>query len=221
MRNLIKIICETFLDLLFPSFCLSCGHIGNYLCRKCYSSIYFYPFPPPLNLEPNYLDKLIVLTHYNSPLKKLIVAYKYQKGKILVKTLTELIWHSIILERVDLLTFIPLHPKKENLRGFNQTQLLAENLAQKLNTPCQNILIKTKHHRAQAETNSKSERQNNILNTFTIDPKFEKFLQTNKPPNSVLIIDDVITTGSTLNEVAKILKSIGINQVYGFALAHD
>ncbi|MCL4208385.1 ComF family protein [Patescibacteria group bacterium] len=221
MLSFIRIIYEFFLDLLFPPFCLGCGHLGNYLCSKCYASIYFYPFPPNLNLEPNYLDKLIVLSHYDSPLKELIIAYKYRKGKILAKTLSDLVWQSVIIKPTSLVTFIPLHPQKEKLRGFNQTKLLAENLAEKLEIKCQNTLIKTKHHLAQAATTSRAERLTNVVNTFTLDPKFAEFVKTKPPPSSVLIVDDVITTGSTLNEAARILKSIGVKNVYGFALAHD
>lgn len=222
MFYLFSLAKEIFLEFLFPSFCLGCGSFGTYLCQKCYASIYFYPFPPRLNLDPNYLDEITILTHYASPVKELIIAYKYRRGKILVHTLADLIYHSIIFGPVDLLTFVPLHPEKENKRGFNQTKLLADALAEKLKIPCQNMLIKNKHHRAQAETNSKAERLINVIWTFCIDPKFTEFVKTCKsPPTSVMIVDDVITTGSTLNEAARILKTIGIKKVYGFALAHD
>lgn len=221
MLSLVKIIYESGLDLLFPPFCLGCGRLGRYLCSTCYATIYFYPFPPNLNLEPNYLDKLIILSHYESPLKELIISYKYHKGKVLAQVLGELIWQSTLIEPVDLITFIPLHPQKEKQRGFNQTKLLAENLAEKLEIKCQNTLIKTKHHLAQAATTSRAERLTNVLDTFTLDPKFAEFLEIKPPPNSVLIVDDVITTGSTINEAARILKSIGVKKIYGFALAHD
>lgn len=221
MLSLLNFIYETFLDLLFPPFCLGCGHLGEYLCPRCYASIYFYPFPPPLHLEPNYLDRLTVLSHYDSPLKELIIAYKYRGGKILAENLSDLVWQSTIIDPVDLITFVPLHPKKEKLRGFNQTKLLAENLAKRLNVPCQNTLGKTHHHLAQAATTSKAERLTNVLNTFAVDPEFAEFLKTKPPPNSIMIVDDVITTGSTLNEAARVLKSLGIKRVDGFALAHD
>ncbi len=222
MRSFFHFLSEVLLEFLFPSFCLGCSSLGTYLCNRCYASIYFYHFPPTLGLNPNYLDKITVLTHYSSPVKDLIIAYKYRKGKILAQTLSELIWQSTILESSDLLTFIPLHPTKEKKRGFNQTKLLAQALAKQLKMPWQNTLIKNKYHLAQAQTTSKAERLSNVTNTFAIDPNFEKFLQTTKPPpTSVTIVDDVITTGSTLNEAARILKNFGIKKVYGFALAHD
>lgn len=192
------------------------------MCPNCYSQISFYAIPPPLPLETTYFDRLVVAAHYAPPLSKLITAYKYQKAKLLAPTLVDLIWYSTDLPETDLLTFIPLHPRKQTERGFNQTQLLAQGLAQKTGQPWLNTLIKTRHQLAQAKTTSRAARLTNVSETFAIDPDFLKWLaQQNQPPRSILIVDDVVTTGSTLNEAARVLKNVGVKKVFGLAVAHD
>lgn len=222
VRHIFLELKEAFLDLLFPPFCVGCRCFGTYLCPNCYSQIYFYTLAPKLTLEVHHLDQLIVTAHYAPPLSRLITAYKYGQAKILSQTLVELIWYTTNLPQVDLLTYIPLHPKKLSERGFNQTQLLAEKLSQKMNTPCLATLIKTKHHLAQAKTSSRENRLTNLEQTFALSPQFLDWYhhQTN-PPQSIMIIDDVVTTGTTLNEAAKILKALGIKKVSGYAVAHD
>lgn len=221
ISQLCSSILEACLSILFPPFCIHCKKFGTYFCTNCYSLIYFYPFSPTLKLEKNYLYQLIVTGHFEPPLSTLIIAIKYQSISTLFPTLANLIWYSTFLPDADVVTFIPLHPQKQKIRGFNQTEILAKSLAVKLKAPCKNCLIKNTLHLAQAKTTSKEQRLSNVKGTFSIDESFVAWLKKLNRKISVLIVDDVITTGSTLNEAAKILKENGVDRVYGYAIAHD
>lgn len=156
---------------------------------------------------------------YDGVIKKMITKYKYQRVIDIDKTLANLINFYFNLPQVDLITDIPITKQKRNKRGFNQTEQICLHLSRITKQKYLQTLIKTGNFNAQASMKSKKQRINNLKNTFIINPHFKKYLQKNKI-ESVLIIDDVITTGTTLNEAAKTLKNNGIKKVSGFAIAH-
>jgi len=239
MRLFFQIVWEAILDILYPPFCCGCGRIGTYLCPNCYQTINFIPLPLVLELEPNYIDSVYVTAHYEGVLKKLIKTYKYKSVKDIGKVISSLIWYSTTLPKVDLISYIPLNKKKLNQRGFNQTEIIAKELALLMKVPFINTLSKIGKHGAQASMNTKEERLNNLKGTFIISTQFKNYLQneeintdtknekqkeTNQNKNnkieSILLIDDVITTGTTLNEASKVLKEFGIKTIYGLTIAH-
>ena len=103
---------------------------------------------------------------------------------------------------------VPLHPLKLRKRGFNQAELLAFALEKEMQIPVRLLLKKERYTKDQKRLN-KTERKKNVKNAFCVDSK-----ERNKGiPKSVLLIDDVSTTGSTLSECAKVLKKCGVQQV--------
>lgn len=212
----IKVIWSAFLDLLYPPFCCGCGKFYTYLCPNCYQQINFIPLPLSISLETNYLESVYVTAHYEGVIKKLIKTYKYKSVKDVGKLLAELIWYSTALPKVDLITYVPLNKSKLSKRGFNQTEIIAKELSLLIKLPCIPMLVKVGKYKDQASMESKEERLNNLKDAFVISALFDK----PKGINSVLLIDDVITTGTTLNEAARIVKECGIKKVYGYAIAH-
>lgn len=221
MLSLLKSIKEALLDLFFPPFCVGCSQFGCFICPACLDNIDFVTLPFWSDIPNFSLKKVAVMAHYKPPINKLITSYKYKKAKILANTIVELIWERATVPHADYITFVPLHSKKIRLRGFNQTQLIADGLAKKMNLVCLDIFLKNHHHRPQAETKSKNERLNNLSESFSLRSDWLNNFDKNKIPKSILVIDDVITTGSTMHELGKLLKKNGVKDVYGFALAHD
>ncbi len=122
---------------------------------------------------------------------------------------TEFFWHDAVLIPV------PLDIKKLKLRGYNQSEELAKELSSVSRAPLlTNVLLKTASTKSQMEL-SKSEREENLRGVFLVK-NAEKI--TNK---KILLVDDVYTTGSTMNECARILKEAGAKSVYGLALARE
>lgn len=224
------------LDILFPKFCLNCGKEGNYLCSDCISLIdiverQYCPFcaPPKVVLngktcpscrKTKKLNGLYFATSYNNYIiKKTIHQLKYYHIKELTKPLAFLIIsHLINLNKnINFSSFalipIPLHKKKLKKRGFNQSEELAKEISKILKIPVlSNVLIKTKKTLNQVDL-KKREREENIKGAFFCQkPESVK----NK---KILLVDDVFTTGATMEEGARVLKNAGASQVWGIVVA--
>jgi ComF family protein len=227
---------EFILDILFPKFCLSCGEEGDYLCRDCFSLIdiserQYCPFchPPKIVLDGKTcpscrkvkkLNGLYSAAAYNNYIiKKFIHQFKYSYIKELAKPLADLIEiHFFNLNKLKsfsgfILIPVPLYKKRLKERGFNQSEKIAEELSKILEIPAFNdVLIKTKQTLNQVDL-KKEERERNIKGTFSCQ---KRELIKNK---NILLVDDVFTTGSTMEESARVLKEAGAGQVWGIAAA--
>jgi len=211
-------------DLLFPKFCLSCQREGNYLCEDCQSTL------GVLNTHQKHqthspaggLKDLYFAIDYQQPLiKNLIKLFKYQPFvKELVIPLTSLIiTHFQLIEKstADFVNFIlvpvPLERKKLKWRGFNQAEEIGKELANFFGIPLiTNCLIKIKETLPQVEL-SDEERRENIKGAFLVK---DKELIKNK---KILLVDDVYTTGATMEECARVLKKAGAKEVIGIVIA--
>jgi len=111
---------------------------------------------------------------------------------------------------------VPLHKYKEKIRGFNQSSILAKLISEITDLKTyDNVLIRFKNNQPQAKLNNNLERQKNVSSIFKINVSYQQFIKNKK----IILIDDVFTTGSTLNECAKILKQNGANTVIAICLA--
>lgn len=233
-------IYEAFLDLFFPKKCVNCGRKEEFLCEDCFSIIDslendFCPFcfPPKMTSNGNtchlckkdhFLDGLICAASLeNIVLKKTIYAFKYPPFlKELSRPLSFLIINHLKLTNNALsfhdfiLTPIPLSNKRFLFRGFNQSEELAKELSLALNLPIQKFILKTKNTKPQTAL-SKDQRKNNILNVFIVQERIRQKIQGKK----ILLVDDVFTTGATMDEAAKILKENGAKIVWGAVVAKD
>jgi competence protein ComFC len=220
----------SLLDLLFPKKCLNCGKSGNYLCVGCQKLIPWHSsavclvcgkraiggYSHPVCLGKWGLDRSILLSHYSGPMRRLIQGLKYKRLTDEKNLLVDL-----ALSRLDrrefqgfVATAVPLHFTRHLSRGFNQSELLAKGLAGRLNILYKdNILYRSSNTSSQVGL-SKKERRSNVGGAFKIyDPKAIK-------NSKILLIDDVVTTGATVRECAKVLKRSGAKEVWALALAH-
>ena len=110
----------------------------------------------------------------------------------------------------DYILYVPLHKKRERKRGFNQSKIIANQLGKELGVEVLDILERSKNTRRLFELDEK-ERKQELKNVFKISKDIENYRNKN-----VLLIDDIFTTGSTVNEISKLLKLNGINEVYIF-----
>ena len=208
-----------FLEILFPKSCLGCNKPGTYLCQDCLSLI---DISEKINRDVEILSGIFCACDYeNFLVKKLIQKFKYKPfAKNLSKTLAYLIiLHFKNLQLQEFFTGqfliipIPLSKKRLKWRGFNQAQEIAKHISEFLELPViNNVLIKTKQTLAQTDL-PKQQRKQNLKIAFTCEnPEIIK----NK---NILLIDDVFTTGATMIEAGKTLKSAGANRIYGIAVA--
>lgn len=164
---------------------------------------------------------------YKGVVKKLIYKFKYKPFLAdLTNCLTELFYESLIQNELFMKTIqqssnktiylvpIPLHAKRSRERGYNHAKLLAEGLSKNLKLKLAEVLQRTKNTKSQFGLNLK-DRKENLSNAFILNAQYE-ILNTN-----VFLVDDILTTGSTLLEAARILKRHGAKKVWGLTLARD
>lgn len=198
---------KKIIEHLFPKTCINCRKEGNFLCKDCLRQI---KITNPRIRNAN-LKKLFVpcLLHQNPILRRAVHKLKYSFYKDISLELISLFNYFELPINAHIVP-IPLHEKRLKYRGFNQSEILAQNLGR----PISKLLIRTKNTNSQA-TLSKIDRQKNIKNSFAINPEIK--LNTSTP---LIILDDICTTFSTMNEATITLKKAGFRLIYGMALAH-
>lgn len=220
------------LDFLFPRRCVSCGRLGKYICPKCSSIIQIIESQVcPVCERPAIkgathpgcktrysLDGLTSIWVYEGPIKKAIKELKYQFVTDLAKELISLTpsrWPNRLLEgECYVLTSVPLHWWRQCWRGFNQAEILGKMMAEKLGIKfVPELLVREKSTRPQVELRGKQRREN-IADAFSVSPNI---LVSSYP--SILLFDDVWTTGATLRTCGNILKRAGAKMVWGLTLA--
>ncbi len=169
--------------------------------------------------SPPFRRKTLSGALYQFPVDRMITAFKYN-AKLhylspLLDQLIDNIHHTYdIAKRPQLLIPIPLHPKKLRDRGFNQSVLISKGLSQALNIPVASVLRRTKHTEPQSRLSAKA-RQRNLTNAFKITKTGQATIQ----GKTLAIIDDVITTGTTIEKAAQHLLQAGAREVDAWSLA--
>lgn len=220
-------------DFLFPKFCLSCGSIGVYICNNCRHKLSWFNFDicfycqktsylgltHPSCCKPNRIDGIMYIFYYNDFMKKIIKSIKYRLAykileelfPLIPKEKSEKINELIKLKDIGFFEPVPLHSKRSRSRGFNQAQLIAEYLSKLFNRPLSYFLVRNKPTASQAQLLSRKSRRSNVGGAFSVKKKLDC--------QSLLLVDDVVTSGATVSEAAKTLKKNGVDQVFVFALA--
>lgn len=188
--------CTTLLKPIGPA-CQCCAHPltdDNFLfCGAC------------IKKRP-YFDKTITTYRFEDPLRSLLHQFKYEEALYLRSFLVKLMLdgQNLVDPATECLIPVPLHPLRIRQRGFNQAAELAKCLAKRLKIPCElQLCQKIIHTQAQASLNSQ-ERRSNLQQAFRARSSHYKH---------ITLVDDLLTTGSTANELAKTLKNQGIKQV--------
>lgn len=228
---------KIFFDLIFPPFCFGCQKEGNYLCEDCKACLDIYQHQYCLCENPikiprigkcsrcktKKLDGLCAAVSYQKALvKKIIQNFKYEPFiKELSTSLSSLIIshfqlldNNIAFDNCFLVP-VPLEKRRLKWRGFNQAEEIAKGLADYLKIPLINdCLIKIKETPPQMELSSE-ERKENIKGVFLVKDK--EVIRNKK----ILLVDDVYTTGSTMEECARVLKESGAKEVIGIVVARE
>jgi len=202
--------------MIFPTFCCACQRSGAFLCPDCINDLSFFTPPISLPLKPLYLDKVIAAVEYQSPISQLIQTMKYQSVQDVCQFCARFLYDTTVFPQTDFITAVPMARWQQWYRGFNQAEEIAKKLAQLTHVPYQAFLEKTRSTRKQARIRNREKRLGNLTNIFQIKKDTHSLLT----QKSILLIDDVATTGTTLNECARILKSAGAEKVIGLVLAH-
>ena len=202
---------DNILNLIYPPVCGFCDKIcKEHLCKKCEMVIKKYENSSIRKSEKEYFTEMAYIFKYEDIIRDILIKYKFQSKSYIYKTFSKIILKNKkicgFLKNYDIIIPVPIHKKRIKKRGYNQTELIAREISKKLDLKYEgNILIKVKNVLPQSEL-TKKERQKNIKGAFGI--KNAEKIKNKK----VLILDDIYTTGSTLNECARILKQSGVEE---------
>lgn len=227
---------QGFLNVLYPPYCVLCGQLlpmedwKDGLCKSCGEKI---PYLEGKRCKfcgrtlvvgdvchsclenPPVFERGISAFDYDV-LRDGIARFKFDgardDGKIFGRLMADFLlsYHKDWIEEMDCITGVPLHVHKEKERGFNQAEILCKSISQYTEIPYEkNILIRTKDTTPQSKLSAR-ERQQNIKNVFTAHACADK---------RILLVDDILTTGATLNECSRALYREGAKKVEVFCLS--
>lgn len=230
--KVIKIL-KLLKDIISPKFCYNCKKEWSFLCQECLKEVWFFESSCYIckaksvhfvvhdycENEFVYYDKVIVLTHYkNKIIKKLIKDSKFYSKKDILEDFS-LYLKELLLSNIDeseeniVLIQTPMHFLKKLKRWYNQSEFLIKGMW--LNKSF-SIIKKVKSTKPQSHL-SKIERIENLKNSFFVNKKeMNKYLN-----KTFVIVDDVVSTWSTINEIAKVLKENWAKKVYWLCIASD
>jgi ComF family protein len=213
---------EFCLDLIYPPKCVFCGKVMEIgtkyrVCSACKPEAMKLECPPKY-FSTRWCDGMAAAWEYKSIVKTSLTRFKFQNKQSYYATFAEEMCRklrepggSVSISGIDRIVCVPLHPKKERKRGYNQSLLLACEIARRTGKQLDpDALVKTANTKTQSGI-SELERYNNVRGAYGTQGRFDKL--------RVLIVDDVITTGSTLDEIARVLKLAGAAEVTAIALA--
>ncbi len=224
---------EGIISLLFPPRCILCGGEVERLapvCERCAAALPGLSGPRCVQCEEPLTDPRVDLCPacgarnrgftvarslgpYASGWGALVRALKFDKERAVARFLAERLAGYVRTHDpfgpIDIITYVPMTRTDRRARGFNQAQLLAHGLGKRLGVPVRRLLTKVRQTPAQAKLSAR-ERRKNLRNAFSVVRSGE---------GAVLIIDDIYTTGATVEECAQVLKEGGYGPVYVLTVA--
>ena len=236
MLNFFKTFFRNASYLLFPNHCIICGNLMqsermNYICIDCINKkldyIHKYEYVRCNRCgkvlegktsicickdEELYFDECKSMLYYNDNTADLIHKMKFSHRYLICRDFAAMLsyYYKDYIKSYDAVSFVPLGKKRFLERGYNQSEIIAKTISKILNIELiDDIIVRKKETKALSSLNSKTERINMIKNAFAVNSNYTSLNKIN-----LLIIDDVFTTGSTLNELSKEIKKLEcINRV--------
>ena len=204
-------------DLLYPPKCPFCGRIlepgEDRMCVLCRRELPWTDGPGP---APEGCEACLSPLHYRDGVRRAVRGYKFRGGAARAELFGELMARCLAGcrdGRLDLVTWVPLHPKRKKRRGYDQAELLARRAAELCGVPAVPTLEKVRHTGAQSQQSTEEDRRANVEGAYRALPGLDL---TGK---RMVLVDDVVTTGSTMAQCAACLRGAGAAAVVGLTFA--
>ena len=223
---------RTALNLLFPLWCLGCGQEGDLICPSCRGRLPRIIPPicprcgisqsssvlcPTCSSQRHEIDGIRSPFRFEAVIRQAIHELKYKNLRAIAEPLAELLSDHLTANPIpgEVLVPVPLHQKRVKERGYNQSELLSQELGKLVSLPViADCLIRKRHAPPQTRTATADERRSNVAAAFICrDPRLQN--------KKVLLIDDVATSGATLDACAAALKASRASSVWGLTLARE
>lgn len=227
---------HALIAVLFPPYCASCRRIGARICVNCRKTLRTAHTQQCIMCHrasilgithgncrrKRGIDATANILHYNTTLKRIIAQIKYHGYLEAYRELLWILqpqmrqmasaWRDVhLIDSQTVITAVPLHSARERARGFNQAQILANTLAEVTGLVYTPLLVRTKNTPQLAKSPHDTTRSSIVQDAFSYSATTF--------PQSVILVDDVVTTGATVVEATKTLKKQGVQRVFVFSLA--
>ena len=208
---------DALMALLFPPKCVLCGKVlkrgQRCLCSFCLGNA---PWYPNRKEKLQFLDSFAAVWYYEGSVRKSLLRYKFYHARSYASSYASLlaqVLQQTSLEAFDVITWVPVSPLRRLRRGYDQVELLAKALGKELAMEPVPLLTKVRHNRPQSGIARREQRRANVLGAYR-----------EKNPEAIagkriLLLDDILTTGSTAGECARILLTAGAEEVHCAAIA--
>jgi ComF family protein len=221
----------SFLNLLFPPRCVTCDQSDSWLCSACQDRIEFIRPPicprcgqptamprlcPSCQEAPLQIDGIRAVGYLEGTLRTAIHRFKYSNMRSLADPLGQLMAQYVMQNQlpIDVIVPVPLHPQRLRKRGYNQAALLAREIAKTVGLPLsEDALSRVKSTIPQVGLTAR-ERRDNVRGAFHCS-------DTGLKEQRILLVDDVCTTGATLEACSLALRERGVGVVWGLVLARE
>lgn len=214
---MIKIF-DYILSLIYPPKCVFCGTVidKSDICEECEKTLPYTKGDSIYQKFP-FVDKCISPLYYKDYVRRAVLRFKFAGcscySRRLGGIMSECAENNLDCGSIDMVSCIPLSRKRMHDRGYNQAELLAKEISKKVGVEYLPTLKKIRHNTAQSTIKDSKQRAANVIGAYrVIDAEEVK-------GKYILLVDDVVTTGSTVSECARILKKSGAKAVYCVTLA--
>ena len=197
--------CEKLVKKVRGNYCMTCGRLmkksGGLVCPDC-------------SRFPHFFSEGRSLYEYEGPIRETVYRFKYKGRKSYADAFAHdanELWGEWIRASADIITPVPMNATKLKKRGYDQADVLARAIAYECRVPYRHVLSRSRNT-VPMKTLSRADRQNNLKNAFQVgdfDVKLKR----------ILLVDDIYTTGSTLDECAKVLLKKGASEVNGIYIS--
>ena len=211
-------ILERILRWIFPPKCVLCGKVleeqETDFCGNCRIEAPVCPANGRKKLP--FLDSWLGVWYYEGSVRDSLLRYKFRGRRSYAKVYGRVLAMKLqqaYPEGFDLLTWVPISDLRKFTRGYDQVELLAEAVAEELGIPSRPLLKKVRHNQPQSGITGDAQRRANVLGAYrAVDPQLVK-------DKKILLLDDIITTGATVSECARVLLTAGAKEIHCGAVA--
>lgn len=204
-------------ELLFPGKCVLCRRVLDReeldLCHACRAEAPEYDRRRP---KIRYIRDFTAVWYYEDHVRGSLLRYKFHNARSYCDSYGRLLAMRVrrdLPEDIDLIAWVPIGPGRKAKRGYDQVELIARALSRELEIPLEQVLRKPRDNQAQSGIHGAEERRANVLGVYRVTDR-EKVKEKN-----ILLLDDIVTTGSTVAECAKTLQLAGAKYIYCAAVA--
>lgn len=201
------------LKILFPPKCMFCRKVidNGFACNECAKAL----LQEDMTIKPpQFIDKVYAPFYYKDSVRQAIVRYKFRRtpayAKPFAKFMAQVMKDSV---KADFITWVPISKRRLRSRGFDQSKLIAECLSKELDLPLIATLKKVRHNKRQSMMKNSAARRANVIGAYEIIDAGQIFFK------KALLVDDILTTGATISEAARMLKTAGVLNITAAVIA--